>query len=73
MSLEVGGGFGVLIRMDLVLDNFEFRMRAAAVVENVVPGLKIALKKTNGGAINGAVLFFVIEGVDIHGLIITKS
>ena len=49
------------------------RVRAATVVKNVVPGLKIAFKKTNGGTINCAVRFFVIESVNVHGLIITNS
>ena len=42
-------------------------------LKNVVPGLKIAFKKANGGTINCAVRFFVTEGVNVHGLIITNS
>jgi len=43
--------------MHLVLDDFEFGVRATAVIKHIVPGLKIAFEKTNGGAIDRAVRF----------------
>ena len=56
----IGAGSVFLIHMNLVLDDFKFRLRSAFIVENVVSRLKLAFEQADGGALEGAVPILVI-------------